>query len=872
MMFIRKIPVIAVLIFVCGQAFAADDIDNMVLISMSERSLLLLESIQTGWLKIAGMISTMCILLFFFSLIQGRKLSRKEKKVARLRTETQQIWGLMNVASDGFFAWLYPIEEKTINNGIDKPEKVEAIKTECSRRLAVTLGLYAGTASTFDIVLEAFEPQEVNKLKNVIKKLHNDGIGFEQNFLLKGGEREVLVIGARASNEKRDALADIIWVRDVSEKAGIIGQTTREAENLRKERNLFRLILNSLPFPIWLRDDDLSLTLCNRAYAKAVDAVNPEEAITKGKELAQGQAAKETRALAALARAADEPRTEKEHIIIGGARKLVEITEIPIVQCPKEDVLHAKSDSFEANEATSRHTIGVAMDITPFEEAVIELNRHLAAHNDVLERLGAGIAVFGADTNLKFYNKAFAGLWQLESRWLDTSPSYGDLLDILRDNRLLPEVPNFPAYKKEELKIFTSLFEPQEKLLHLPNGTALRQVLAPHPLGGILTVYEDVTDKLVMERSYNTMTAVQMETLDHLHEAVAVFGSDGKLKLFNPAYSHLWNLDEKLLFNNPHFSELVKKHRVFFPDENEWENFEASMLSLLTDRTAHSGKWERTDGTILDFASVALPDGSLLITYVDITDTAKVEQALRERSEALAVANQLRSKFIASVSCELRTPLNTIVGFSEVLANQYHGKLNKKQKDYAEGILNSAESLQVMVNNILDLATIEAGQMALKLDAVDIHSMLLSVLSLTKERIRNKRQKFKFDCPADIGWMVADEKRIKQALFNLVGNAIMFTPVGAGISFTIKRIIKEKGEWIVFIISDEGIGIAENNQESMFDAFVHKKHDEAHSGGAGLGLSLVKSFVEMHGGFIELVSKQGEGTIVTVNIPAGETS
>ncbi len=142
----------------------------------------------------------------------------------------------------------------------------------------------------------------------------------------------------------------------------------------------------------------------------------------------------------------------------------------------------------------------------------------------------------------------------------------------------------------------------------------------------------------------------------------------------------------------------------------------------------------RRDGSILQAVTVPLPDGNVLLSYLDVTDSQRVEHALRERNEALETAGRLKSEFIANVSYELRTPLNAIIGFAEILTNQYFGELNPRQLDYSRGILDSSHRLLSLINDILDLATIEAGYMTLETQEVDIHTLMSSVLSLTRER------------------------------------------------------------------------------------------------------------------------------------------
>jgi signal transduction histidine kinase len=601
-----------------------------------------------------------------------------------------------------------------------------------------------------------------------------------------------------------------------------------------------RALLDALPIPVWRRrTEDLKLIAVNRAYAAAVDA-EPSRALDQGLELAGGDG----RNLAQRARDQGSLQREKRHVVVEGARRLLELSEVPLAE---------------------GELVGFAGDLTEAESLRDELARHTAAHAAVLENVAAAIAIYGADMRLAFFNAAFAQLWQLEPDWLASSPTMDEILERLREKRRIPEHADFRAFKKQQRALFTSLIHPQEELLHLPDERALRLTVSPHPMGGLTFVYEDVTDRLALERSYNALIAAQRETLDNLYEGIAVVGSDARVKLWNPAFARLWRLAPEDLAGEPHIADIVEKCRALSAETGPWPETKRRIVAALTAHAGSSTLLERADGSRLQAATVPLPDGNILLSYLDVTDSIRVEQALRERTEALETAGRLKSEFIANVSYELRTPLNAIGGFAEILANQYFGELNPRQMEYSRGILDSAQRLSSLINDILDLATIEAGYLQLETQPVEIHALMSALMTLSHERARNQGIALAFDCPVDIGSMVADERRLKQALFNLVSNAIKFTPAGGTITLRARR---EKGG-VALAISDTGIGVAQQDQARIFEKF---ERGQGREGGAGLGLSLVKSLVDLHGGKIELKSAPGSGTTVTIHIPnAAET-
>ncbi|HEX9769382.1 MAG TPA: ATP-binding protein [Kiloniellales bacterium] len=630
-----------------------------------------------------------------------------------------------------------------------------------------------------------------------------------------------------------------------TEVAGTIAQA--EAE-----RDAALAILDALPTPIWRRGADHALAYCNRAYAAAVGR-DAESVVREATELPGRAQAGVSRALARRALETGEPASERLHVVVAGERRLMELFETPL----------SARDGAEPSEAGAGDTVGLALDRTASEELRSELKRHIEAHAEVLEALGSGIAIFGPDMRLKFFNTAYARLWGLEEGALRGEPHLNDILELLRERRRVPEQSDFPAYKREQERRFSTLIERLEDLLHLPDGTTLRLTATPHPFGGVLMSFEDVTDRLALERSYNTLIAVQRETLDHLFEGVAVYGADGRLKLFNPVYARLWSLSESFLSGEPHVREVVPETRAYFdiPDE-DWPALMDRIVGQSTEPNARGRRRERADGSVIEWAQVPLPDGANLFTFLDVTDSTRVERALRERNEALETADRLKSEFIANVSYELRTPLNAIVGFAEILENQYFGELNERQLEYSQAIVESSQRLHTLINDILDLATIEAGYLRLDLDEVHLYPLLESVYNLGFERARNRGIELMLDCESDIGSQTADELRLKQALFNLLSNAVKYTPEGGRVTLSARR----RDDGVELSVADTGVGIAEVDQDRIFESF--ERAGGRRQSGAGLGLSLVKRLIELHGGRVTLKSKAGEGTCVTCFIPA----
>lgn len=624
----------------------------------------------------------------------------------------------------------------------------------------------------------------------------------------------------------------------------------RDFAGLSHERDIYRALLDAAPLPIWWRDDTLRLAWVNRAFTDAVESSTAQEAVARQTELASNAVTRPLSEVAGEALGSGKERQSNHYVVIDGQRRAIRIFDRPV---------------------PGKGVAGFALDHTALEEARTELRRHIEAHSETLNKLSSAVAIFGPDKYLEFFNRNFADLWGLSEDWLAENPSHGDILETMLENRRLPEQADFPAWKRERLNLYTSLIESAEELWHLPDGRTLRVISEPHPLGGLLIIYEDVTDRLALERSFNTLTAVQQESLNSLHEGVAVFGSDGILKLHNPAYAKIWNLASSFLAKKPHINEVVRQCQNLFDDAGEWDNLLARILGAVADQGPSRGHMHRSDGSIIEYIGVPLPDGATLLTYIDVSDSRRIEQALRERNDALETADRLKSEFIAHVSYELRTPLNTIIGFTEILDHEYFGPLNTRQREYVQSTLFSTNQLLTLINDILDLATIEAGAMSLDVTEFDLYKALESIAGIGREQAQKKGVSVKLDCTAGIGVIEADERRLKQVIFNLLSNAIKFTPANGDVIIGARR----RNGFFECFVTDNGIGIESDKQREVFSKFWT---DGGHGmeTGAGLGLSLVRSFTELHGGKVTLTSAPDRGTRVTCQLPvkaqeAGET-
>ncbi len=520
--------------------------------------------------------------------------------------------------------------------------------------------------------------------------------------------------------------------------------------------------------------------------------------------------------------------------------------------------LAARHRQLEEQVASLR---GLLDEASKAERSHAETKPSLETRFRSFDRLATAFAVFDAEQRLTHFNQAYVELWQLDPEWLATHPRDGEILDRLRQARRLPEKADYRQWKKSWLGSYGSNAQ-VEDLWHLPDGRTLHVVADSEGKAGVTYLYENVTERLGLESRYNALIEVQRETLDTLREGVAVFAPSGRLRLYNRAFATIWRLNPRQLDGEPHIEEIIAWCRVLYDAPEEWDGIKEAVTAIVAERVAYERQFDRLDGSVLACAVLPLPDGGTLLTYVDVSDAKHAERALIERAEALEAADRLKTAFISHVSYELRTPLTNIIGFSELLASPIAGPMTEKQHDYLNDILFSGRTLLAIIDDILDLATIDAGTLELKLSPVKVREVIEQAVQGVEERLKQNNVALDIAIEPGVDEFIADGKRVTQMLYNLLSNAIGFSEAGGRIALGCGR----QNSMIAFTVEDQGVGIPADYQQAVFDRFESRSHGSGHRG-AGLGLSIVKSLAELHGGTVSLDSAPGRGTRVTVLLP-----
>jgi signal transduction histidine kinase len=675
-------------------------------------------------------------------------------------------------------------------------------------------------------------PDAARAMEHSVDALRARGVGFAMTVITLAGrviEARGQVAGGRA----------ILRLREVSGIKHELAELAQRHQRQIDDGAALRALIEAMPAPVWAREPAGKLVFVNQAYARAVETKDGAEAIERGIELFDHGARGEL----LHAHAAAQAYSGRLPAVVTGERRSFDVTAVP----------------------AARGSAGIAFDASEAELMRAELKRMNDAHRRTLDQLATGVAIFGSNQRLGFYNAAYRLLWDLDAGFLDQGPTDSAVLDRLRAARKLPDDQDFRQWKAALHNAYRAV-EAKEHMWHLPDGRTLRVVTTPNPEGGVIYLFDDVTERLDLERRYDALIRVQGETLDNLTEAVAVFGSDGGLRLFNPVFAHMWRLSPDVLSERPHIESISDWTRPLHGEHPIWQRLRAT-ITAIDDREAVIGRLDRADGKVLHCATIPLPDGATLVTFQDVTDSVNVERALREGNEALEAADKLKTNFVHHVSYELRSPLTNIIGFAHFLGDPLTGPLTEKQREYLGYITVSTNALLAIINNILDLATIDAGTMQLNLGSVDIRRTMEAAAEGVQDRLVKNGIRLEIRAAPDIGTFVADERRVRQSLFNLLANAVGFSPGGEVVTLAAQR----RKDAVVFSVTDRGPGIPPDVQDKVFDWFETHSLGSRHRG-TGLGLSLVRSFVQLHGGSVMLESAVGRGTTVICVFPLDQSA
>lgn len=718
-------------------------------------------------------------------------------------------------------------------------------RIEAPARFANWLGRASVPAYVSELTGEegGLDPAARDALARDIVAAQRGARGFVRPIRAAGSNRTMLVRGAPAGPDIANPGSVIAWVFDATDSQTRIGELERECTLYREAVEALSGLIEAAPLPMWHRNADLRLSLVNSAYVKAVDAGSAAEAIEQDMELFEAIDGRSPREAARFTLEHDEILTRVVPATIHGERRVMQLVEVPLGKVG---------------------VAGYAIDRQDFESARSEQARLIASQRDMLDRLSAAVAQFGPDHALVFWNQAFISLFALNPEHLMDRPAFERVLDRMREGGRIPEHRDFPAWRQERKQWFTA-HEPTEENWLLADGTHLRVFAQPMPDGGLLLIFEDRTEQVRLSSARDTLLRVRTATFDSLFEGIGVFAADGKLHLWNKRFRVIWNVEEEALAAHPRIDDFMNAMADRLARPPQAGLVRELMRSCTVDRKQRNGRVVFADGRTFDFAAIPLPDGNALFTMLDVTDSRRIEQVLREQNEALAEADKVKTAFLANMSYDLRTPLTSIGGFAEMMKAGYAGELPPTAQDYVGAILDSTAKLSGMIDTVLDLTQGEAGTLPLELEPVDLALLLHAARDRWMAAAAEKAIELALDVKPSTGRVMGDARRLAQAIDKLIDNAVRVVPRGGRI------LLHSDGQvhGVRLIVSDNGPGMDLRAQARAFDRFS-RATDKERGDSLGLGLPLARQLAEAHGGTLTLISEPGEGTVLTMELPRGD--
>jgi len=653
------------------------------------------------------------------------------------------------------------------------------------------------------------------KVGPALQSLLEDGVPFDLRIAAAAGV-------VRATGRAAGALA-LVGLSRESDLATVARRDTGRLADF----------LNAHPYPAFLTDGEGRPTVVNRAWLEAAGASSLEDAHARGVTFDHGAIL-----LAREALATGAPRESLRWIGTSETRRALRIGAAPL----------------RGGGASV-----LAWDVTQAASAADVVAKQGAALNLILDRTADAVAVFSHDQRLTYHNNAFARLWDFEPAWLAEGPTHGAVLDRLRQTRRLPEIADFSKFRASELARHERVDPAPEVIWRVSGDRTLRVLSLPHPDGGLIRLFSDITPEVRLQSQWNHLIQVRQATLDKLTDAVAVFGADARLRLHNEAFQRLWSIRSTTLGGEAAFDDIAAACLGKLADATFWNDLKARIADPDPGlRAPVQGEVVLGDGRSLSWQSRPLPDGATLVSFADVTDARRVEAALRDREAALAAAEQLKRDFVASVSYELRTPLTTILGYAELLMSGAEA-LPAPIRDRLFSVRAASGDLARTVEDILAFAEIDAGELTLNRGR-------LNVADLASDA------KARWDARAESGGVTitvargggaarVDKARMARALDHLISHALRTTPAGGEVKLAIRRVASE----IRLDVANTGRGVPYDLQSRIFDRF-----DPDGAPGGAAGLALVKAIVELHGGRIEFESRPGSGALFSCYLPVGE--
>ena len=721
-------------------------------------------------------------------------------------------------------------------------------KIEAPQRLAGWLGLDAVPhflteldGGRIDGGGGGFTTEKLAELTEAVRRCQRTAAPFRMVATPRGSKRSLALRGHLADPQVSPGGAALVWVFDFSDSESELVQLRDDAARARSDFAALVGLIEAAPMPMWFRGPEGDLRLVNQAYVAAVAGTDARQVAEDGIELVESVDGLTARQVALQAAAKQLPIERMVSVTIHGQRRAFRVSDLPL---------------------GAEGVAGYAVDVEEMEELSRTLKAFRDAQRAMLDQFSAGVAQFDAKRQLTFVNPPFQRIFALKSTVMLDPPMFERWLDLARDAGRVPEARDFPAWRRERAGWFTASAA-QEEAWVLGDGTHVRIVAQPLPDGGLMLIAEDRTEQLQLSASRDTLLRTRTATFDSLFESLAVFAPDGRLQLWNRRFAADWGLEDTFLDTHPRVENLLVEIARALAKPGKAKAVGDVVRAATLDRKQTGGRVVLDDGRTLEFAGVPLPDGNGLLTVLDITDSQKAEEALKQRAAALEEADSMKTRFLANMSYEFRTPLTSIGGFAELLEAGLGGDLSDSGKEYVSAILQSVERLGEQIESVLDLSQSEAGMLPLAHEEIDLLPFVTQLVEDRAERIKASGLSLDLRGDKGVGRIEGDRRRLGRAIGHLLDNALIATPSGGRL---LVELGAHKGRARI-VISDNGAGMDAATLARALEGIKVSADGKGVERRQGLGLPLARQLIEAHGGSLELLSEPGQGTAAIVELP-----
>ena len=725
-------------------------------------------------------------------------------------------------------------------------------RIEAPQRLANWLGLETVPQylTQLDGGDKGFSAEQLSELTEAVRRTQKTAAPFRMVATPRGSRRSLALRGHLADPQVSPGGAALVWVFDFSDSESELVKLRTEAARARADFTALVALIEAAPMAMWFRAPDGRLQLVNSAYVRSVGAESAEAVIEAGMELVESVDGLTAAQVAMQAASKKLPIERLVTVTVNGERRMLRVSDLPL-----------------GDEGIA----GYAVDVEDMEVLARRFRAFREAQRSMLDQFSAGVAQFDGQRNLVFANQPFQRIFKMPPTLMVDPPPFERLLDLAVDSGRVPEVRDFPAWRRERMEWF-SASAPVEEAWVLADGTHLRIIANPMPDGALLVVAEDRTEQLRLSAVRDTLLRTRTATFDSLFESVAVFAPDGRLQLWNRRFAADWGLEAEFLDGHPHVDALLKRVSEGLDNPRKVRTVSDVIRAATLNRRQTSGRVVLADGRTLEFSGVPLPDGNGLLTVLDVTDAQKAEDALRERNAALLEADGIKTRFLANVSYEFRTPLTSIGGFAELLQAGLGGDLSDQGREYVEAILVSVERLGEQIESVLDLSQSEAGMLPLAREDIVLFPFVTRLVEERAARIAEAGVTLDLRGSESLaGRIEGDRRRLARAIGHLLDNAISATPRGGRILVEVSRHRvgegQSGGEGARIVISDNGPGMDTQSLARALGGIRLGPDGTTVERRQGLGLPLARQLIEAHGGSFELLSEPGQGTAAIVDLP-----